>query len=151
MIWAVHLISPSTYDEARFNRLVEGLVESNIGVITCPSGALGMRQFRPLDTPAYNCIPRLLEMLAAGVHVRVGSDNVADICSPSTTANLIDEIFLLSAALRFYNPDILAKLAAGEKIGTGDREYIRDHLRKNDLEIEKFMRRKVPDALSQHP
>jgi cytosine/adenosine deaminase-related metal-dependent hydrolase len=141
MIWAVHLISPSTYDEDRFNRLVDGLVELNIGVITCPSGAIGMRQFRQVNTPAYNCIPRLLEMLVAGVHVRVGSDNIADICSPSTTANLIDEMFLLSAALRFYNPDILAKLAAGRKIESGDREYIRDHLRKNDQEIEKFMRR----------
>lgn len=141
MIWAVHLISPSTYDDDRFYRLVDGLIESNIGVITCPSGAIGMRQFRPISTPTYNCIPRLLEMLAAGVHVRVGSDNVADICSPSTTANLVDEIFILSAALRFYNPDILAKLAAGVKISTGDRDYIRDHLRMNDMEIGKFMRR----------
>lgn len=140
MVWAIHLISPSTYDEARFNRLLDGLLECNIGVITCPSAALGMRQYRPLLTPTYNSIPRLLEMIAAGVYVRLGSDNIADVCSPSTTANLIDEIFILSAALRFYHPGILAKLAAGLKLDDHEGAFVRDHLTKNNLEIEKFLR-----------
>jgi len=141
MVWAIHLISPSTYDEPRFNRLVDGLLECNIGVISCPSAALGMRQYRPLLTPTYNSIPRLLEMMAAGVHVRLGSDNIADICSPSTTANLIDEIFILSAALRFYQPDILARLAAGQRLNDKERAFVNDHLRNNELEIEKFCRK----------
>jgi len=140
MVWAVHLISPSTYDDARFDKLLDGLVECNIGVICCPSAALGMRQIRPLRTPTYNSIPRVLEMIAAGVHVRLGSDNVADICSPSTTANLIDEVFILSAALRFYQPGILAKLAAGLRLNHDEREFVKDHLQRNDLEVEKFLR-----------
>src|SRR5262245_24000604 len=140
MVWAIHLISPSTYEEARFSKLLEGLVECNIGVITCPSAALGTRQYRPVKTPTYNSIPRVLEMIAAGVHVRLGSDNIADICSPSTTANLIDEVFILSAALRFYNPPILAKLAAGLMLDEAERDFVKQHLRKNDLEIEKFLR-----------
>ena len=139
MIWAIHLISPSTYDEARFNRLLDGLLECNIGVISCPSAALGMRQYRPLQTPTYNSIPRLLEMIAAGVHVRLGSDNIADICSPSTTANLIDEIFILSAALRFYHPAILARLAAGMRLSDDERSFVKEHLRRNQLEVENFL------------
>lgn len=139
MVWAVHLISPSTYDEARFNAMVQGMVECNIGLITCPSAALGMRMFRPIMTPTYNSIPRVLEMLAGGVHVRMGSDNISDICSPSTTADLVDEVFVLSAALRFYQPGILAKLAAGRPIDAADRANIKEHLRKNDEEIAKFM------------
>ena len=140
MVWAIHTISPSTYEEARFNRLLEGLLESNIGVISCPSAALGMRQYRPLLTPTYNSIPRILEMIAAGVHVRLGSDNIADICSPSTTANLIDEIFILSAALRFYHPVILARLAAGLRLSDDERSFVTEHLRRNQLEVEKFLR-----------
>ncbi|MBF0275411.1 MAG: hypothetical protein HQK84_09295, partial [Nitrospinae bacterium] len=111
-IWAVHMISPSTYDELRFQKLVNGLLECNIGVICCPSAAIGMRQLRPVNTPTYNSIPRILELIAAGVHVRLGSDNISDICSPSTTANLIDEVYILSCALRFYHITILAALAA---------------------------------------
>jgi len=140
MVWAVHLISPSTYDEDRFNTMVAGMVECNLGLITCPSAAIGMRMYRPIMTPTYNSIPRVLEMLAAGIHVRLGSDNIADICSPSTTADLVDEIFVLSAALRFYNPEILARLAVGQKLNEQERGFVREHLEKNQKEIEKFMR-----------
>ncbi|MDP1931972.1 MAG: hypothetical protein Q8L60_10995 [Gammaproteobacteria bacterium] len=139
MVWAVHLISPSTYDEARFNAMVQGMVECNIGLITCPSAALGMRMYRPLMTPTYNSIPRVLEMLAAGIHVCMGSDNISDICSPSTTADLVDEVFVLSAALRFYHPQILARIAAGQKLTDAQRQYVKDHLAKNEAEIAKFL------------
>ena len=138
-VWAVHVISPSTYDDARFNRLVESLLECNIGVICCPSAALGMRQYRPVMTPTYNSFPRLLEMLAAGVHVRLGCDNIADICSPSTTGNLVDEVFVLSAALRYYHPEILAHLAAGRKLNEQQRALVSEHLAKNNQEMEKFL------------
>ncbi|WDR07101.1 hypothetical protein PSQ90_06615 [Devosia rhodophyticola] len=139
LVWAVHMISPSTYDERRHRRMVEGLLECNIGVITCPSAAIGMRQLRPLHTPTYNCIPRVLELLEAGVHVRVGTDNIADICSPSTTADLVDEIFVLSAAIRFYQTDILAKLAAGKRLSPEDRAILGEHLAKNEAEIAKVI------------
>jgi cytosine/creatinine deaminase len=136
-VWAVHMISPSTYDEARFKAMVEGLLEYNIGVICCPSAAIGMRQLRSIATPTYNSIPRVLELLAAGVPVRLASDNIADICSPTTTANLIDEVFVLSAAIRYYNVDVLAKLAAGVDLDTEDMNQIRIHLDKNSEEIAK--------------
>ena len=141
MVWAIHIISPSTYDDARFNALVSGMLECNIGLITCPSAALAMRQYRPIRTPTQNSIARVLEMLAAGVHVRVGSDNIADICSPSTTADLVDEIFVLSAAVRFYHPEILARVAAGQKLDEHERAFVKEHLEKNEIEIAKFLGR----------
>ncbi|WDR01774.1 hypothetical protein PSQ19_13665 [Devosia algicola] len=140
MVWAVHMISPTTYDDARFARLVDNLLACNVGVISCPSAAVGMRQIRPLHTPADNSIPRILQLAAAGIPIRLGSDNVADICSPSTTADLMDEVFVLSAAIRFYQPEILAKFAAGVALSEDDRALIADHLRRNDVEIEKVLR-----------
>jgi cytosine/adenosine deaminase-related metal-dependent hydrolase len=140
-VWVVHMVSPSTYDEARWQVFVEGMLECNIGLICCPSAALGMRQIRPSLTPTFNSMPRVLELAAAGVPVRLGSDNVADMCSPSTTANLIDEVFVLSAALRFYDTGILAKFAAGVALDAKDRGSIRDHLDRNDEEIGKVVRR----------
>ncbi len=141
MIWAVHVLSPSTYAEDRFHRMADDLAELNIGVITCPSAALGMRMLRPLRSPTWNCIPRILELLVAGVQVRLGCDNIADICSPSTTADLIDEVFVLSAALRFYEPDILAKLACGVALEPEDRAFIGEHLRHDDIEVAKVLAR----------
>jgi len=144
LVWAVHMISPATYDEPRFERFVAGLREMNIGVISCPSAAIGMRQLRAIQTPMYNSIPRILEMAAAGVPIRLGSDNVADMCSPSTTADLTEEVFTLSAAIRYYKVGILAKFAAGKPLGAEDREIIAAHLGKNDEEMAKLVRRFGP-------
>jgi len=140
LVWAVHMLSPTTYPEERFQRLARSLTECNVGVICCPSAALGMRQLRPLMTPTYNSIPRLLELLSAGVHVRIGSDNIADMCSPSTTADLTDEVFVLSAALRFYNVDVLARIAAGQRLSDAEVDYVRGHLEDNERQIQKVLR-----------
>lgn len=139
LVWVVHMISPSTYDDARFQRLVDGLLECRVGVICCPSAALGMRQLRPVLTPTYNSIPRVLELLVAGVPIRLASDNIADICSPSTTADLVDEVFTLSAAIRFYNVRVLAKLAAGRELDQADRDLIQAHLEKDRSEVQKAL------------
>ena len=128
MIWAIHVISPSTYDEGRFQSLLAEMHALNIGVVVCPSGALGMRQLRPKLTPTGNSIARVLDMLAMGIPVRMGCDNVADMLSPATTLDLMDEVYLLAAALRFYDIDILAHLAAGVPLDAGRRDAVRDHL-----------------------
>lgn len=146
MIWAVHMISPSTYPEPRHERMIDGLLECGIGVVCCPSAAIGMRQLRPVHSPTYNSIPRVLELVAAGVHVRLGSDNIADICSPSTTADLVDEVFVLSAAVRFYQIDILARMAAGQRLIAAERDIVAEHLRKNDQEIAKVLNASLSTA-----
>lgn len=123
-VWAVHAISPSAYDENRFKTLIEGLGEYNIGVISCPTAALSMRQLRPIQTPIHNSIARVLDMLGAEIPLRIGSDNIADVFLPSTTASLYDELLVLSNVIRFYNPDILGKLGSGSKLTDMDRELV---------------------------
>lgn len=127
-VWLVHLISPSRYDEARFQALLSGLVACNIGVIVCPSAAISMRQYRVLKTPTSNSIARVLELLAAGIPVRVGSDNICDITSPMGTVDLMDELFVLANAVRFYDLEVLAKLGAGRALSGDERARIREHL-----------------------
>lgn len=131
LVWLIHVISPSTYDEARFQRLLSELVDLDIGVITCPSAAISMRQYRPLPSPTYNSIARVLDLLAAGVHVRVGSDNICDITSPAGTVDLLDEMFVLCNAMRYYDLDVLARLAAGQRLTTAERDRVARHLRED--------------------
>jgi cytosine/creatinine deaminase len=128
MIWLIHLISPSTYEEPRFQRLVADLAELNIGVICCPSAAISMRQYRPLLSPTYNSIARVLDLLAGGVQVRVASDNICDVTSPMGTPDLMDEMLVLANAVRFYDIEIMAKLAAGVRLDETDIERVRRHL-----------------------
>jgi cytosine/creatinine deaminase len=144
MIWLVHVISPSTYDEPRFRATLAALAELNIGIICCPSAALSMRQLRPIATPTYNSIARLLEILVAGIHVRLGSDNICDIASPAGTCDLINEIFVLSNALRYYDVDILASLAAGCRLDNEQRNRIKAHLNADALEVARALEKYEP-------
>ena len=95
-----------------------------------------MRQLKLISTPTGNSIAPVLEMLEAGIYLCIGSDNIADICSPAGTPDLIDEIYVLANALRFYDIDILAKLASGRKLDPTDRELISEHLEHNLAEME---------------
>ncbi|MEM9576705.1 MAG: hypothetical protein AAF999_06795 [Pseudomonadota bacterium] len=127
-IWLIHVISPSAYDEARFEAMGQALAELNIGVICCPSAAISMRQLRPLAAPTHNSIARVLELLVAGVHVRLGTDNVCDITSPAGTLDVMDEIFVLSNAVRYYDPEVMGSLAAGRRVSRAARARIAAHL-----------------------
>ncbi|MEE8414871.1 MAG: hypothetical protein V3S05_01220 [Desulfobacterales bacterium] len=127
-VWAVHTISPSAYSDKRFTKLMDGLLKNNIGVICCPSAAISMRQLRPTKSPTHNSIARVLEMLEAGVYMRVGTDNICDVFIPSSDGCILTEIKVLSNAIRFYIINVLAKLAAGKKLNEMDKEMIRRSL-----------------------
>jgi cytosine/adenosine deaminase-related metal-dependent hydrolase len=135
LIWLIHVISPSTYEESRFQALLSAMAEWNLGVICCPSAAISMRQIRPVLTPTGNSIARVLDMLAAGIPVRIGSDNICDITSPAGTADLVDEVFVLCNAMRFYDLDILAKVAAGKAMDADDIRCLRAHLASDAEEV----------------
>ena len=140
MTWLIHVISPSAYDDKEFDALVQDLASKNIGVICCPSAAISMRQLRFLNTPTHTSMARALEFLAAGIQVRVGSDNINDITSPAGTADLIDEMFVFCNALRFYDLNILAKIAAGKPLDLAERQKIKTHLDADRIEIEKSIK-----------
>jgi cytosine deaminase len=127
-VWAVHAISPSCYDEERFQRLVEDMRQFRVGIISCPTAALSMVQRRPLVAPIHNSIARLLEMMAADVAVRIGTDNICDIFIPNGDGSVRSEVWVAATALRFYHTMIWAKVGAGLPLNEGDKEWIRQAL-----------------------
>lgn len=129
-VWAVHAISPSCYDEERFRRLVDNLLTYNVGILSCPTAALSMFQHRPMLAPLHNSIARLLEMMAAGVPVRIGTDNIGDIFIPNGDGSVRSEVWVAATALRFYHTMIWAKIGAGRALNEGDKEWIRQALQR---------------------
>lgn len=129
-VWAVHAISPSCYDEGRFQRLIDNMLEHRIGVVSCPTAALSMFQLRPLSAPVHNSIARLLDMMAAGVPVRIGTDNICDIFIPNGDGSVLSEVWVAATALRFYHTMVWAKVGAGVDLNEGDREWIRQALQR---------------------
>lgn len=112
-VWAVHAVSAGCYDRARLHRLMDAMGHAGIGLICCPSAALGMFQDRSITAPVHNSIAPVAEMYEAGIRIRLGADNICDMFSPSTTPDLLTEIVLASNATRFYNPAAWAEMAAG--------------------------------------
>jgi len=129
-VWAVHAISPACYEEGRFQRLVDALLTYNIGVICCPTAALSMFQLRPMLTPVHNSIARILDMLVAGVPVRIGTDNICDIFIPNGDGSVRSEVWVAATALRFYHAMVWAKIGAAVPLNEGDKEWIRQALQR---------------------
>src|SRR3989344_4681606 len=66
-VYAVHMISPSGYDEPRYERLVRGLKETDIDVICAPRAAGSMRQPRNTVGPTRSSMaPGRYLMLSGG-------------------------------------------------------------------------------------
>ncbi len=127
-VWLVHEISASAYDETKRRKVLEGLKRYNIGVIICPSAALSMRQNRAISSPTHNSIAMVLEMAYVGIPIRIGTDNINDMYVPATPPSMLFEVLTLSNAIRFYDPRVLAKFAAGKPLNQSDQERIRRHL-----------------------
>jgi cytosine/creatinine deaminase len=119
-VWIVHMISPSSYDEVRFRRLIDRLLKFNIGVIVCPSAALSMRQLRAVNAPTHNSIARVLELIKARVPIRIGTDNIFDVFVPQGDGDMLTEIKMGGVALRLNSPSIWAKLASGTRLNNVD-------------------------------
>ncbi len=123
-VWAVHAISPSCYDDSRFGDLLDGLCDTGVGVICCPSAAISMKQKREITTPTHNSVARVLEMMAHEIPIRLGSDNISDVFVPSGTPDMYREAEELSNYSRFYDPDIWSKVLAGKELNEADRYSI---------------------------
>jgi len=119
-IWVIHMISPSAYSEERFARLVDGLIEHNVGVIVCPTAAISMRQLRPIESPTHNSIARVLELCKRKVPVRIGTDNICDVFVPQGDGDMLTELKMLGHAVRLATPHVWAKLAAGVPLNEVD-------------------------------
>jgi hypothetical protein len=74
-------------------------------------------------------------MLAAGLHVRLGSDNICDITSPAGTPDLLHEVYVLCNALRYYDVELLARLGAGQRPARADLKRLHQHLDENRAEV----------------
>ena len=74
----MHALSVSSYNDDRFRRLLDGLKETNIGIIVCPNATLSNKQNRSVMVPMHNSITRVLDFLVEDIPVRIGTDNIED-------------------------------------------------------------------------
>jgi cytosine/adenosine deaminase-related metal-dependent hydrolase len=113
----VHAAALSAQPPNERRRVAALLAEAEVSVIICPRSAIGMAS---LDRPGHlhNCIAPLKDLLAEGVLVGLGTDNINDVFVPFSDGDLLKELDFLAEATRFYDLDALADIASrnGAKI-----------------------------------
>ena len=117
-VTAVHAISVSAQVKEYRERIYKEMADIGMGVVVCPSAALGMRQLDEYQAPVHNSIANVPEMLERGITVGLGVDNVYDFYQPFVDANMWTELRMLQEACRFYDFEKLVEIATvnGRKI-----------------------------------
>jgi hypothetical protein len=84
-------------------------------------------------------------LLAHGIPVRLGSDNICDICSPAGTTDLVWEVFVLCNAIRYYDEAVLASLAAGRPLSPAQAAAVKRHLEDDAAEVRRTVEKWAAD------
>lgn len=107
----VHDVSVATQPTEDRQRIYKKLADTGTNVTCCPKAAVSMTQLKDKMSPIHNSIAQVDELLAAGVNVSLGTDNISDIFVPEDNGDLFEEVLLLASACRFYDIKKLAEIA----------------------------------------
>ncbi len=112
---AIHCISVGAQPKAYRHKLYEKLREAGIIVIACPDGWIDNSWVASLDDdvigPIHNAVTPVKEMVAAGLTIALGTDNIQDIYKPFVDGDMWTELRFLLEAQRLYDLDTLADIA----------------------------------------
>lgn len=123
-VFGVHAISVGAKEEREQDRIIEKVVEADMGIIICPSAALSMKQL-PMIAPLHNSIAPYAKLREAGVKCYFGVDNVHDLFMPFVDGDVWTECRMLMEACRFYDVDAVAEWACAKPVGPVKTEVSR--------------------------
>ena len=114
-VFGVHAISVAAKEEREQDRIIEKVLEADMGIIICPSAALSMKQL-PMVAPLHNSIAPYDKLRQAGVKCYFGVDNVHDLFMPIVDGDVWTECRMLMEACRFYDVDAVAEWACAKPL-----------------------------------
>lgn len=114
----LHAISVAAQETKDRERIYKKMADTGTNVTVCPIAALSMKQHKEKMANLHNSIAQVDEMLALGIIVGVGTDNISDIFVPEDNGDIFEEIKVMASACRFYDIEKLAQIATinGEHI-----------------------------------
>lgn len=119
---AVHGISIGAQPKAYRQELYTKMKDAGIMVVACPVGWIDnswvAAQPEDVTGPIHNSVTPVKEMLAAGLTVALGTDNIQDIYKPFNDGDLWTELRFLLEAQRLYGLDALAEIATDNGLKT---------------------------------
>lgn len=116
---AVHCISVAAQPEAYRQKLYKQMKKAKTMVVTCPLAYIASRRSE-IIAPTHNSIAPVDEMLAAGLTVGLGSDNIRDMYMPFADGDMWSEMRALIEAcyLRDLDLESLAEIATTNGLKT---------------------------------
>ena len=120
-VFGVHAISLGAKDEREQDRVIEKVLEADMGIIICPSAALSMKQLA-MTAPLHNSIAPYPKLKEAGVRCYLGVDNVHDLFMPMVDGDIWTECRILMEACRTYDIDAVAEWACAKPITSPGQE-----------------------------
>jgi len=115
---AVHCCSLAAQRDDYLNEVIKLIKKADMSVIISPRAMLDNQQMRHKTGPMHNSIGPVPQLVAAGVNVALGVDNVYDFFCPFIDGDLFTDLICLIETTRFYDIDALVNIATvnGRKI-----------------------------------
>jgi len=115
---AVHCCSLAAQRDDYMNEVIKLIKKADMSVIISPRAMLDNQQMRHKTGPMHNSIGPVPQLVAAGVNVALGVDNVYDFFCPFIDGDLFTDLICLIETTRFYDIDALVNIATvnGRKI-----------------------------------
>lgn len=107
---AVHSISLAAHPKKYREMVYKKLKKAKIMVVGCPTAWIDSPRHEELQ-PFHNALTPVDELVAHGITVAIGSDNIADYILPFTDGDMWSELKLMAIGNRFMNIDELVKIA----------------------------------------
>jgi cytosine deaminase len=107
---AVHDISIAAQPKDYRQKLYSQMREADVMVVTCPLAYIASHRSEEL-APIHNSIAPVEEMIAAGLTVGLGTDNIHDIYMPFADGDMWSELRVLLEACYIRDLDALADIA----------------------------------------
>jgi len=115
---AVHCCSLAAQQDDYMQEVIKLIKKADMSVIISPRAMLDNQQMRNKIGPMHNSIGPVPQLVAGGVNVALGVDNVHDFFCPFIDGDLFTDLVFLLETTRFYDVDALVDIATvnGRKI-----------------------------------
>jgi cytosine/adenosine deaminase-related metal-dependent hydrolase len=117
MVTAIHCISLAAHPKEYREKVYAKMKKANVSVISCPVAWIDNPR-KEIMQPFHNALTPVDEMVAAGLTVALGTDNICDYMVPFCNGEMWQELMLLATGNRFVDIDMLVKIATvnGRKV-----------------------------------
>jgi cytosine/creatinine deaminase len=107
---AIHSVSLAAHPQSYRRSIYRRLKKAGVAVITCPTAWIDSRRSEAVMV-RHNAIAPVEELIAAGVVVALGTDNIADYYKPFTDGDMWTELRFLLESCHYYDLDQLVNIA----------------------------------------